>query len=311
MSNAVLSKLPYLEEFFNYIGVEKGLAENTLSAYRRDLAYYEAFLSEKKLTDWKKVTREHITQFLMAEKKRGLDAPSIARRLVAIKLIHRFLLKERLLDDDVTSVLESPKLWKKLPEFLTTNEMETILTVAKKPLERGENKRRHRTDIEIRNWALLECLYATGIRVSEITGLRLGDMNFENGFIKCRGKGSKERIVPIGAKAIEACNLYLSKVRSTQAAKTDHFFIGRNGAGLTRQFIWQLIKKYAKLARIQKPIKPHTFRHSFATHLLEHGADLRVVQELLGHSDIATTQIYTHVSKDRLKGIHSKFHPRG
>ncbi len=290
----------FFDEFFNYLSVEKGLAQNTLLAYREDLESYHRFLESKKIADWSSVKRDHILSFLITEQKRGLQTPSIARRLVTVKLFHRFLLKERHLEEDVTSVLESPKLWKKLPQYLTNREIEVLLNL---PFSKEASG--------IRDRALLECLYATGIRVSEMTGLTLNDVNLENAFLKCRGKGDKERLVPIGKKAIEACKIYLTKVRSKMNPKTDHFFIGRQGKGLTRQFIWQLIKKYARLAGIQKTIKPHTFRHSFATHLLERGADLRIVQELLGHSDISTTQIYTHVSRDRLKGIHAKFHPRG
>lgn len=287
------------KEFFNYILVEKGLAANTIAAYRQDLEAYNHFFEEQKIKDWAKVKREHILQFLTFEKKRGLEAPSLARRLVAIKLFHRFLVKERFIQEDVTSVLESPKLWKRLPHFLTSPEVSAIL---KAPA--GEGK------IEIRDRAILECLYATGMRVSEIVGLKIADINLENGFLKCKGKGNKERIVPVGKPAIQAIQIYLSKVRSRQRATTDHLFIGRRKSGLTREFVWQMIKKYASRAGISKTITPHTFRHSFATHLLEHGADLRIVQELLGHSDISTTQIYTHVSRDRLKGVHSQFHPR-
>ena len=168
-----------------------------------------------------------------------------------------------------------------------------------------------KTKLGIRDKALLECLYATGMRVSEIAAMKIQDIHFENGFVRCIGKGSKERIVPLGKKAIEACELYIKKVRPKQRPLTDHLFIGRRGKGLTRVAIWGVIKKNARHAGIQKCITPHTFRHSFATHLLEGGADLRIVQELLGHADISTTQIYTHVSRDRLKGIHAKFHPRG
>ncbi|HXV27556.1 MAG TPA: site-specific tyrosine recombinase XerD, partial [bacterium] len=274
--------------------------QNTLEAYRQDLFSYQKFLESKKIEAWDKVSRDHITSFLVLEQKRKLQTPSIARRLVTVKLFHRFLLKERYLEEDITSVLESPKLWKKLPQYLTTQEIDSLLNL---PFPK--------TATGIRDRALLECLYATGIRVSEFTGLTLNDVNLANTFIKCRGKGDKERIVPIGQKAVEACRVYVEKVRPKQRPKTDHFFIGRRGTGLTRQFVWQLIKKYARLAGIQKTIKPHTFRHSFATHMLERGADLRIVQELLGHSDISTTQIYTHVSRDRLKGVHAQFHPRG
>ncbi len=288
------------EDFLNYLSVEKGLAANTLEAYRQDLARYRAFLDKEKVTDWRKVTRTHILKYLSAEGKRGLESSSIARGLVSIKLFHRFLIKERHVENDVTSVLESPKLWKKLPQFLTAQEMESILKMPDVKTATG-----------IRDLALLECLYATGMRVSEITGIPLGNVYLENRFIKCRGKGDKERLVPLGSKAIEACQDYLRRVRSKMKARTDHFFLGRGGEGLTRQFVWQMIKRYARLAGITKEITPHTFRHSFATHLLERGADLRVVQELLGHSDIATTQIYTHVSGHRLKSVHAKFHPRG
>ena len=288
------------EEFLNYLSVEKGLAVNTLDAYRRDLARYDAFLKKEKVTDWNRISRTHILKFLNAEGKRGLESSSIARGLVSVKLFHRFLAKERYVQNDITSVLESPKLWKKLPHFLTAQEMDSILKTPDTKKTSG-----------IRDLALLESLYATGMRVSEVTGLLMENVYLDNGFIKCRGKGDKERLVPLGSVAVSACKSYLGRVRSKMKPKTNHFFLGRNGTGLTRQFVWQMIKKYAKLAGITKEITPHTFRHSFATHLLERGADLRVVQELLGHSDISTTQIYTHVTGNRLKSVHAKFHPRG
>lgn len=287
-------------EFFNYLSVEKGLAENTLAAYKQDLDSYRHFLTKLKVTSWAKINRTHILKFLGNERKRGLEVPSIARRLVTVKLFHKFLTQERYLEKDITSVLESPKLWKKLPKFLSHDDIQAILKAPDRKKPAG-----------IRDYALLECIYATGVRVSEVVGLNLASVSLKNGFLKCKGKGGKERVVPIGTHAVEACRKYLESVRQKQKAVTDHFFIGKNGKGLTRQFIWQMIKRYAKMAGIHKQITPHSFRHSFATHLLERGADLRVVQELLGHADISTTQIYTHVSKDRLKGIHSKFHPRG
>lgn len=288
------------EEFLNYLSVEKGLATNTLTAYRQDLERYYHFLKKEKFSDWSRATRVHILKFLNAEGKRGLESSSIARELVSIKLFHRYLAKERYVENDVTSVLESPKLWKKLPYFLTIQEMDAILKTPDLKKKTG-----------IRDLALLECLYATGMRVSEVTDLRTTNVYLDNNFIKCRGKGDKERLVPIGSVAVSACRDYLKRVRAKLKAKTDHFFLGKSGEGLSRQFVWQMIKKYARLAGIAKEIKPHTFRHSFATHLLERGADLRVVQELLGHSDISTTQIYTHISGSRLKSIHAKYHPRG
>ena len=288
------------DEFFDYLTVEKGLAKNTLAAYRQDFATYRDYLKSKKITAWSKVKRKHIIDYLTEQRRQGLEAPSLARRLVTVKLFHRFLLKERYLEEDVTSVLESPKLWRKLPHFLTQDEIEKILNIPSL-----------KTPIGIRDRALLECLYASGMRVSEMTSLRIEDVNLEHGFLKCRGKGGKERLVPLGRKAIEACRKYLKVKRQTDESGSTSFFLNRDGRGLTRQFIWKMIKKYAAAAGIQKVITPHSFRHSFATHLLEHGADLRIVQELLGHSDISTTQIYTHVSRDRLKGIHAKYHPRG
>lgn len=288
-----------LEEFLNFLSVEKGLARNSILAYESDLKKYLVFLNSKRVNDINRVTREHITQFLFSEKQRKQEASSIARALVAVKLFHRFLVKEGLLKKDVTSVLESPKLWKRLPSFLSIQEMEAII-----------NAPNLRTATGVRDRAILELLYATGMRVSELVGLKRLDLNLEAGFLKCFGKGSKERIIPLGRSAKEALERYFSKVRSTDS-KGEELFLGLKRTGkLSRQAVWQMIRHYAKQARIKKKISPHTFRHSFATHLLERGADLRVVQELLGHSDIVTTQIYTHVSRDRLKKVHHEFHPR-
>ncbi len=301
LDQAGLSGDPFLIDFLSYLAVERGLSANTLAAYRQDLIFYVSFIKQTlKISSWEQVKREQILNFLIKEKNRGLDSATLARRLVAVKLFHRFLVKERHLLEDVTSVLDSPRLWKKLPHFLTAAEVEAILKAPDRSQPSG-----------VRDFALLECLYSTGLRVSEIAGVKVGDFNLENSFLRCKGKGSKERIVPVGRLAAEAVAVYLEKVRPLQKPKTEHLFLARGGHGLTRQMIWFLIKKYARTAGIQKDITPHTFRHSFATHLLEHGADLRVVQELLGHADIATTQIYTHVSRDRLKTVHSQFHPRG
>ena len=292
--------LSYVGEFINYASVEKGLAKNSLLAYETDLKKYISFLSNKKIADLSKVNRTHINQFLFYEKERKQEASSIARALVAIKLLHRFLVKEGHLKEDITSVLDSPKLWKHLPTFLTLKEMETILRIPDL-----------KTSIGIRDRAILELLYATGVRVSELVNLKLTDLNLDSGFLKCFGKGGKERIVPLGRSAKECIERYLNKVRISQN-KSEFLFLGSKKANerLSRQAVWQMIKAYARKAGIKKKITPHTFRHSFATHLLEGGADLRIVQELLGHADIATTQIYTHVSRDHLKSVHSQFHPR-
>ena len=308
---AALKNFP-IEEFLNYLSVEKGLANNSIAAYRQDLVQYAEFLIKKKADDLNCVKREEIVQFLLKEKDRGLEASSLARRLVAVKLFHRFLLKEGRLREDITSVLESPKLWKKLPQFMTLPEMEKILHVPFAKNTQG-----------VRDKALLELLYATGMRVSEIAGLRSEEVNLESAFLKCRGKGEKERIVPLGRAAIDALKAYglkkgksrggvvpPSKGHGDRAPTTEYVFSNTHGRPISRQRIWQLIRKYSRLAGIKKKITPHTFRHSFATHLLEGGADLRIVQELLGHADIATTQIYTHVSREHLKSVHSRFHPR-
>ena len=295
--NTVL--LPEVRDFINYLSVEKGLAKNSLLAYDSDLKKYIGFLVQKNIKTFDRVTRSEITDFLFHEKRRKQEASSIARALVAIKLLHRFLVKEGKLREDITSVLESPKLWKRLPSVLSIKEMEAIL--------KTPNIRR---PLGIRDRAILELLYATGIRVSELVGLTLQDLNLESGFLKCYGKGGKERIVPLGRSAQEAVKRYLEKARLLNG-KSDQLFIGSKQAPrLSRQAVWQIIRRYAKRARIGKKITPHTFRHSFATHLLERGADLRIVQELLGHADISTTQIYTHVSRDHLKLVHHKYHPR-
>lgn len=292
--------LPYFNEFLQYLSVERGLAANTLEAYRSDLTAYFEFARALPVRRWEEITRDHIVRFLSFEQHRGLVVSSLSRRLVTVKLFHRFLTREGLIREDITSVLESPKLWKKLPYFLTMEEMEAILNAPDLKSVTG-----------IRDRALLECLYATGMRVSEICSLRLDQINLENGFLRCIGKGDKERVIPLGKAAREAIASYLMKLDLPASSQRSYLFTGRNGRALTRQTVWYLIRRYARATGIRKVITPHTFRHSFATHLLERGADLRVVQELLGHSDISTTQIYTHVSRERLKSIHARFHPRG
>jgi len=292
----------FIEEFLNYLLVERGLSENTISAYRADLYKYTDFLTQKKKRfHLDEVSRNDIRDYMIFRKERGLSGNSISRNLVAIKVFHRFLLREKYIKEDITSVLDSPKLWKHLPEALSLSEVEEIL---KKP--------------NVKNWmglrdrAALELMYATGLRVSELVNLNIENVNLDIGFVRCLGKGSKERIVPIGRKSQVALEHYLKKSR-TKLLKTQSvniLFLSRLGKKISRQSFWKMIKKYARLAGIEKDITPHTLRHSFATHLLEGGADLRVVQEMLGHADIATTQIYTHINKERLKSIHHKFHPR-
>ncbi|MBM3243993.1 MAG: site-specific tyrosine recombinase XerD, partial [Candidatus Omnitrophica bacterium] len=234
-------------------------------------------------------------------KDEGIAANSVARRLAAIRMFHRFLARERILKSDPSTLVDSPKLWKKVPDTLTINEIESL--IAQPNL---------RYVLGIRDRAILETMYATGMRVSEVVNLKKDNVNLGVGFLRCIGKGNKERVIPLGKKAIAGIERYLklSRPKLLKNKESEYLFISRFGKKISRQSFWKIIKKYAKAARIKKAIKPHTLRHSFATHLLEHGADLRSVQEMLGHSDISTTQIYTHVNKDRLKSIHKQFHPR-
>jgi len=290
----------YIEEFLLYLSVEKGLADNSIKSYKHDLLKYFAFLKKKKIRDFNAVKRDHIVTFLKGLKGNNLSAKSIARNLVAIKLLHRFLFRERVIKDDVTSVLDSPRLWRNLPYFLTIEEVEKIL--AQPDIKK---------DIGVRDRAIIELFYATGMRVSELANLRMDGVNLDSGFLRCVGKGSKERVIPLGKSANDYVSRYITKVRGKLAhSRSPYLFVSYKGKGFSRQALWKMIKKYTTSAGIHKKISPHTFRHSFATHMLERGADLRIVQELLGHSDISTTQIYTHVSKDRLRSVYNQFHPR-
>jgi len=293
-----------IQEFINYISVERGLAKNTLLAYSRDLKGYVDYLATDNVKQPQAVTRERVTNFMYSLKKRGLSTTSICRALAAVKMFHRFLVRENLAKDDPTNLVETPKVWKRIPEVLSQVEIEAIIEAA-----RGKKPQM------IRDYAILELFYASGMRVSELADLKVNGLNFYVGYVRCIGKGSKERIIHIGKKSRQALAVYGQRVRPKFAAKssteTDNLFLTRLGKRMSRQTIWKLIKDYARKAGIKKNIKPHTLRHTFATHLLEHGADLRSVQEMLGHSDISTTQIYTHVDKERLKSVHKQFHPRG
>jgi integrase/recombinase XerD len=291
----------FIASFLDYLSVERGLAKNTIMAYREDLAAYAAFLSKKGITSVSATAKNDIINFMLSQKDSGIGASSIARRLAAIRMFYRFLVRERVLKDDPTSLIDSPRLWKKIPETLSVNEVDALLAQPAIRTRQG-----------IRDKAILETLYATGMRVSEAVNLRTDDLNLDVGFLRCIGKGNKERVIPMGKKAIGAISKYMASVRPAllKNKKSECLFISRLGSKISRQSLWKLIKRYAKEARIKKPMKPHILRHSFATHLLEHGADLRSVQEMLGHSNIATTQIYTHINKDRLKAVHTMYHPR-
>ncbi len=290
-----------LEEFLNYLTVERGLSKNTISAYRTDLEHLMGRMETIGIKDVGKIRRQDITSYMLYLKDKGIGSNSISRALVAIKMFYRFLIQEHLAKEDISGVIESPKLIRGLPDVLNIDEVDKLLA--------GPDLR---DNVGIRDKAALELMYATGMRVSEMVELSKEGLNLDIGFVKCRGKGDKERIVPVGKKAKEALVRYIEKVRPKllKGKEDPHLFISRLGRKISRQTFWKMIKRYAKLARIKKEITPHTLRHSFATHLLEHGADLRVVQEMLGHADIATTQLYTHIDRTRLKSIHRQFHPR-
>ena len=295
-----------LSLFLDSLSIERGLSKNTLVAYARDLRRYLEFLKKNTIASLDQVSRKTVMDFLLEDRDRGLAATSVARALVAVRLFHRFLAGEGKIEEDITESLESPKLWKHLPDVLSVREVETLI--------KAPNTRK---PLGVRDQAILELMYATGLRASEVTGLKVGHVNFSEGYLRATGKGDKERVVPIGKMAQKSLKRYLEKSRARlikqnapQSFDDGALFVNRWGKRMSRQAVWGVIKKYAKETGIKKKIYPHIFRHSFATHLLERGADLRVVQELLGHSDISTTQIYTHVEKSRLKGIHQKFHPR-
>ncbi len=293
---------PLVDDFLTYVSAEKGLSANTREAYGRDLSKFLDHMKAKGLNSFSAVRRDDIMDYLMKEKDKGLKSSSLARHMVSIKVFFRFLTQEQFLKEDIAAVLDSPKLWSLLPETLSEAEVAALIEAPATQKPSG-----------IRDRAMLEMLYATGMRVSELVSVKVSDMNTGVGFMRVLGKGSKERLVPIGSRAMFWTQKYVKEARPlvTQDLLTEQLFLNQHGTGFTRQAIWQIIKAYARKAKIKKRVTPHMLRHSFATHLLSGGADLRVVQEMLGHSDIATTQIYTHVEKDRLKSIHKQFHPRG
>ncbi|MDE2215392.1 MAG: site-specific tyrosine recombinase XerD [Candidatus Omnitrophica bacterium] len=296
----------FIDDFMDYLSVERGLSPNTILAYRRDLNKYIDYLSRKGVQKAPQVNREHVSAFMLDLKKHDMSPVSICRNLAAVKMFHRFLVRENLSKEDPTTLVDTPKLWKRVPSVLTLGEIESMIAAA------GGRKVQ-----QIRDQAILEIFYASGLRVSELSDLKTDSVNFDVGFVRAVGKGAKERIIPLGHKAREALQKYLQKARPrllkgrAGGQADDSLFLSRLGKKISRVSLWSLIKSYARKANIKKEIKPHTLRHTFATHLLEHGADLRSVQEMLGHADISTTQIYTHVDKERLKSAHKQFHPRG
>ncbi|MCG0275004.1 MAG: site-specific tyrosine recombinase XerD [Thermosediminibacteraceae bacterium] len=290
-----------MKRFLDFISVEKGLAVNTIESYKRDLKSYICYLKAQNIADIKSTSKTTIISYLLLMQKSGKASSSISRACAAIKSFYHFLARERYIDEDPTINLGTPKLEKKLPRVLTVQEVERLL-------EQPDT-----TDpLGFRDKTMLELLYSTGIRVSELISLTVDDVNLDMGFLRCFGKGSKERIVPIGSFAISYLRQYIIHIRNQliKDKATNILFVNHKGKALTRQGFWKIIKKYARKAGINKEITPHTLRHSFATHLIENGADLRAVQEMLGHADISTTQIYTHLTKTRIKEVYDKTHPR-
>lgn len=292
-----------LESFIDAIWMERGLSENTLNAYRADLSGFAKWLyREQKGTELIKVERSQILDYLAYRGKLGTKSRSAARLLSSIKRFYQYCVREQIIREDPSDRIDAPKLGRSLPKFLSEDEVEALLDAPdlKDP-------------IGVRDRTMLELLYATGLRVSELVALKTGQINLRQGVVRIQGKGNKERLVPLGQEAISWLEKYLKDARKQIAPEfsSDYVFTTRRQSAMTRQAFWYLIKRYARKVGIKKHLTPHTLRHCFATHLLNHGADLRVVQMLLGHSDLSTTQIYTHVAQERLKNLHAQHHPRG
>jgi integrase/recombinase XerD len=293
--------LVLVDQFSDFLRLERGLSPNTRMAYRDDLDRFVQFLQRRSVQSINEVNRRHIMDFLLAEKDRDMAPATLARRLVAIKVFLRYLQQEGLLNESVAEAMDGPRLWNYLPDTLTTQEVDRLLDTPDPTTHRG---------FRDRTW--LELLYGTGLRVTELAHLDVTDLHLDEKYLRCVGKGDKERVVPFGDRARvmlqEYINLHRPAILKQRPATA--LFLTRRGVAFSRKGLWKLIRAYALQAGIHKRVTPHTLRHSFASHLLQHGAPLRVIQEMLGHADIATTQIYTHVDQSRLKSIHKQFHPR-
>jgi integrase/recombinase XerD len=292
--------LEYRRLFLDFITVERGLSPRTAKAYGSDVSRYLRFVTERVGADAPNdIMAEDVVDYLLHLKDSGLSSRSIARHLSTVKLFHRYLVSEGVATHDPTADLDSPKTWRRLPGVLSPAEVDRLIAVPRPDSFRG-----------VRDAAMLELMYSAGLRVSEVIALSIGDLNLREGYVRCLGKGDKERLVPIGGAAETKLLRYLDERTSAKGAASDVLFLTRLGRGFTRRGLWKLVRQLTARAVIEKNITPHTLRHSFATHLLEGGADLRAVQEMLGHADISTTQIYTHVGHDRLKQVHARYHPR-
>jgi integrase/recombinase XerD len=292
-----------LTAFRNYMTAERGLAKNTVLAYGRDLDRFAGWVAEGGLADYLRPSLRELAHYIGRLRDEQLAPPSVARHLVALKMFYRFLRLEERTAEASVELLSSPALWERIPQVLSPENVEKLLAAP----QAGDR-------FFLRDRALLETLYATGSRASEVVGLRLEDVYLDAAFLKCLGKGSKQRVVPLGRPAVAALKAFLGEQRprlTRTAADSPWLFVSRGGRALTREMLWVIVKKYVRRAGLNARVSPHTLRHSFATHLLSGGADLRTVQELLGHANIRTTQMYTHVDRERLRAVHRKFHPRG
>jgi integrase/recombinase XerD len=291
-----------LDRYLDYLVVEKGLSRRTLEAYSRDLSRFAEFLNDQEADRPSEQDTAILLAYLIHLRKSGLSGRSRARHLVSIRGFYRFLCREGLLASDPSLRIDLPKSTHKLPEVLSVREVEQLLGAPSEDTPAG-----------LRDAAMIEMMYAAGLRVSELVGMKRHDVNLEAGFVRVLGKGSKERIVPIGRYARERIATYVEKARPAllKNRSSAFLFVGRGANAMSRQGFWKLLRKYCLKAGLKRPVSPHALRHSFASHLLEGGADLRAVQAMLGHADISTTQIYTHVARDRLQRVHRKYHPRG
>ena len=291
----------FTRDFLAWLDIECGLSANTLAAYRRDLDRFTAFLEARGIESPERITEDHLIHFQLHEKDRGLAGTSIARALSALRVFLGYLASEGHTPGDASAFVETPRTWRRLPASLSVAEVERLV-----------NEPKADTPIELRDRAILETLYSLGTRAQEVVDLRLESVNLEYAFVRCFGKGAKERMLPLGGRCREAIEAYLSRARPglARGRTSPYLFVSRTGRKLTREMVWKIVRKYARRAGVEKHVSPHVLRHSFATHMLENGADLRTVQELLGHESVSTTQIYTHVDRARLKAIHQRFHPR-
>ena len=291
-----------LEEFKSYLMAERGLSKNTLDAYTRDIRKFARFLDETGIRSYESVKVGDIVDYMIAEKNSGISINSLSRNIIAIKMFFRFLAGEDFTTKDIAADIDTPRTWKKLPEVLTVKEVDRLLAFPDTTIDAG-----------IRDRAIIEMLYATGMRISELTDLKLNQFDPVERFIICKGKGSKERLVPVGSEAADWTVRYIQNIRPrlVKGKGSAELFISRLGRRYTRQGMWKLLRKYMKKVNAGKKVTPHTLRHTFATHLLSNGAEIRFIQAMMGHASITTTQRYTHVDINRLKSIHRRYHPRG